>query len=252
MAHPALTVLERHLLLYRRLWRASAFSFFALPTLFLISLGKGVGSYVGHIDGVSYLTWIAPALLVSTAFQIGINESTYGVLIEFEWVGGLHAMRATRVRITDMITGWLLYVLAVTELAVAAFLCVMAAFGTLTAAVATAAPLVGGLIAVAVAAPTTAFSATLHNQDYFVLLSRFLVIPATLFSGVYFPVQQLPWAIRPLAYLSPLWHAVALIRAAAFGGASPGPVILHTGYLLLLTLLGYLWARRAFRHRLTR
>lgn len=251
MAQATISVLERHLLLYRRLWRASVFSSFVLPVLFLASLGLGVGGYVGRVDGVSYLTWIAPALLVSSVFQNAIVECTFGILSDFEWVGVLHAMRGTPVRIADMIGGWLLYVLVVAELATVAFMIAMWALGTMRVWLVPAAPLVAALVALAVATPTTAFSASINNGDYFELLSRFLVVPATLFSGVYFPVQQLPLPVRLVAYLSPLWHGVALIRFAALGGSSGWMIALHVGYLLAWALGGYLWAHRAFRRRLT-
>lgn len=251
MTHPTVAALYRHLLLYRRLWRASVFSFLVTPFLLLVSLGLGVGHYVGTVDGVSYLAWIAPALLVSTAFQIGVTESTYGVLSDFEWVGGLRAMRVTMVRIKDMIGGWLLYTLVVVTLATVAFMIVMWAFGILPGSLVPVAPLVSGLVAVAAAAPTVAFSASITNEDYFILLSRFLVLPAALFSGVYFPVDNLPVVIRPLAYLSPLWHGVELIRAAAWRNDAAWPPTVHIGYLALFAVVGFLVAHRVFHRRLT-
>ncbi len=107
--HPTVAVLERHLTLYRRLWRASVFSSFILPVLFLVSIGIGVGGYVGTVEGVGYLSWIVPGVLASTAFQIAVGESTYSVLGDFKWVRAYHAMRATPVRPVDIVAGHLLY-----------------------------------------------------------------------------------------------------------------------------------------------
>ncbi|WP_433654858.1 ABC transporter permease [Nocardia sp. CA-128927] len=251
MTYPAIAVLERHLRLYQRLWRASAFSFFVLPVLFLVSMGLGVGGYVGTIGDHDYLTWIVPGLLASTAFQIGASESTYGVLSEFEWVGGIHAMRATPLRTKDMVLGWLLYVLVATEIAVAAFLIVAAVFGRLTLGLVLSAPFVCGLLSLAIAAPTTAFSATIRDQDWFLLLTRFVILPAVLFSGVLFPISQLPSFIRPISYISPLTHGVDLLRAFTFGTATPTQVIGHVAYLLAWLAAGWLLANLTFRRRLT-
>jgi hypothetical protein len=50
------------------------------PLLYLISIGVGVGSLISHnigphgIDGVSYLTFIAPALLAASAIQSAQDE----------------------------------------------------------------------------------------------------------------------------------------------------------------------------------
>ncbi|MFC5833551.1 ABC transporter permease [Nonomuraea insulae] len=250
MVHPSIAVLERHLLLYRRLWRASVFSFFVLPVLFLLSVGVGVGAYVSDVDHVSYLSWIAPALLASLAFQIGFNESTMGIYTDFEWIGAFHVMRNTRVRIRDMIAGWHLYVLVVLELAVIAFLLVTWAFGVLDLRLALAGPAVCALVALSIAAPTTAFSAIARDENHFHLLAQFGVLPATLVSGVFFPVDRLPDLLEPLAYVSPLWHGVELNRAVALGVTPSWPPVLHIAALLAWTVLGLAWAHRAFRRRL--
>jgi Nod factor-specific ABC transporter NodJ protein len=249
-ARSTLAVLERALTQYRRLWLASAFSTFVLPVLFLISIGIGVGGHVGRLDGVGYLSWIVPGVLASTAFQIAVGECTYPVLGDFKWVRGYHAMRATPVQIGDMVCGWLLYILIRVEIAVVVFLAVTALFGTLHSPWALVTPLICGLVALAAAAPTMAFAAGIDSDSYFALLFRFVLIPSTLFAGVFFPVEQLPPVARPLAYLSPLWHGVELDRAATLGTAPPWPVAAHLGYLLAFTGAGLLWAVHAFRKRL--
>nr|BFE79558.1 ABC transporter permease [Planobispora longispora] len=236
MAHPTVAVLERHLHLYRRLWRASVFSSFILPVLFLVSIGIGVGNYVGEIGGVTYLAWIVPGVMASTAFQMAVGESTYSVLGDFKWVRAYHAMRATPVGIRDMVAGWMLYVLLRVVIAAVVFLGVTGLFGALLSPWAVVTPLVAALVAVAAAAPVTAFAASIDNDSYFALLFRFVMIPSTLFAGVFFPVEELPGQIRPLAYLSPLWHGVELSRAATLGalpvagrGARGVPVAVRRG-----------------------
>lgn len=250
MAHPTIAVLERYLTLYKRLWRASLFSSFVLPVLFLASIGLGVGGYVGEVEGVPYVQWIVPGVLASTAFQMTIGECTYSVMGEFKWTRSAHAMYATQVSVWDMLRGWLLYLVFRVEIAVVVFLVIVAAFGTLASPWALATPLVAALLTVAVAAPVTAFSATIDHDSYFALLFRFVMIPSTLFAGVFFPVDQLPALVRPLAYASPLWHGVELCRAATLGGEPPWPVWAHVAYLLAFAAVGLYWAAYAFRKRL--
>ncbi|PRX99936.1 ABC transporter permease [Allonocardiopsis opalescens] len=248
--HPTLAVLERQLHLYRRLWQASVFSSFVMPVLFLLSFGIGVGGYVGELGGVDYLAWIVPGVLASVAFQMSVGESTYGVLGDFKWIRGYQAMQATPVRVRDMVGGWLAYMLLRVLIASVVFLGVAALFGALHSPWALATPLVCGLLGLAVCAPTTAFAATIDHDSYFALLFRFVVVPSTLFAGVFFPVEQLPDVVRPLAYLSPLWHGVELCRAATLGTAPGWPALAHLGYLVLWALLGSAWAVAAFGRRL--
>lgn len=246
----ALAVLERQLVLYRRLWQASVFSSFVLPVLFVLSIGIGVGSNIDGVNGIDYLSFIVPGVLASTAFQMSVGESTFSVLGDFKWVRGYHAMRASPLRIVDMVAGWQLYIQFRVLLASTAFLAISAAFGAIHSPWVLVTPFICALLAVAVSAPTSAFSASLENDSYFALLFRFVVIPSALFSGVFFPVSQLPALIRPLAYASPLWHGVELCRAATLGLAPPWPVWAHIGYLLAWAGIGFWLAVRAYGRRL--
>ncbi|MEV7013966.1 ABC transporter permease [Streptosporangium sp. NPDC051022] len=250
MVHPTVAVLERHLSLYRRLWRASVFSSFVLPVLFLVSIGIGVGRHVEGIGGVDYLAWIAPGVMASTAFQMAAGESTYSILGDFQWVRGYHTMRATPVEIRHMVAGWLLYVLLRVEVAALVFLGVTGLFGALRSPWAVVTPVIAALVALAAAAPVMAFSASIRHDSYFALLFRFVMIPSTLFAGVFFPVEQLPQVVRPLAYASPLWHGVELGRAATLGASPPWPVWAHVAGLLVFVVGGVTWAVAAFRKRL--
>lgn len=250
MAHPTWAVFEKQLVLYRRLWRSSLFSSFLLPVLFLVSIGVGVGRYVGDVRGVPYVEWIVPGVLASTAFQMAVGECTYPVLGGFKWMRTWHAMYAAPLSVWDMIRGWLLYIVFRVEIAVVVFLVIVGVAGVLGSPWAVVTPLVAGLLAVAVAAPVTAFSASIDHDSYFALLFRFVMIPSTLFAGVFFPVEQLPGVVRPLAYASPLWHGVELCRAATLGVAPPWPVWAHAGVLLVFVVAGMWWAAFAFGKRL--
>jgi lipooligosaccharide transport system permease protein len=255
MAHPMMATLERELILYRRLWQASVFSSFLLPLLFVLSIGVGVGNYIpGGVDGVSYLAYVVPGVLVTTAFQIAIGESTYPVLGGFKWQRSYHAMRATPVQPAHMVGGHLLYLVFRAEVATACFLIVVGLFGAIESWWAVLTLPVVALVAVAAAAPVTAFAATIENDSYFSLLFRFGLIPATLFSGVFFPVTQLPALFRPLAYLSPLWHGVVLSRSATLGeipaGESWWTMLLHAAYLVLWGVVGVWLAVWRFGKRL--
>ena len=68
---------------YRRTWRGSVVTSFLMPFLYLTAMGVGLGSFVDDnsgpsaLDGVSYLAYIAPGLLATTAMQTAIGESTF-------------------------------------------------------------------------------------------------------------------------------------------------------------------------------
>jgi lipooligosaccharide transport system permease protein len=255
MAAPVLSVLESDLVAYRRTWRGSVLSSFVLPILFVIGFGFSVGGFVdrgGRLGSVHYLDFIVPGMLASTAMQVAFGESAWPVMSKFQWIRTYHAMVAAPLRVVDIVGGDLLFLVLRICSTTAVFLLVTSAFGAVHSWWALTTVPVAGLLGVAVAAPVFAFAAWVEQDGYFPLLMRFVVIPMSLFAGVFFPISQLSEPLRWLAYVSPLWHAVALCRAATLPGygvswwAAAG----HLGYLAAWAAAGFWLALLSFRRRL--
>ena len=91
MATPlSLRVFEAEARVYRRTWRGSVFSSFLNPVLYLLAMGVGLGTLVDAnlpdgLEGVSYLTFLAPGLLVGTAMQTGAGEGSWKVMAGIKW-----------------------------------------------------------------------------------------------------------------------------------------------------------------------
>ena len=176
---------------YRRIWQASVFSSFILPVLFVLSIGIGVGGYVGGVDGVP-LPGLHRARACSPRPRSRWRSASRPARCWATSSGAAayHAMRATPVRIADMIGGYQLYIL---------FRVLIAAVGVPGGQRGCSAPSTrrgwcsrrssARCSALAVAAPTSASRPTIENDSYFALLFRFVVIPSTLFAGVFFPVD---------------------------------------------------------------
>lgn len=238
--------------LYLNTWRGTVFSSFVLPVMFLLGLGISVGSYVDDSAlGMPYAHFIAPGVLASTAFQVAINESAWPILGAFQWVRTYHAMRAAPLRPVDMVGGEILWIWLRVGTSAAGFLIVLALFGIVRSPLALLAVPAALLLAVAGCAPVLAFSASIRTDNWFALLFRFAVIPMTLFSGVFFPIEQLPLVVRWVAYVSPLWHGVELCRAATLGTPTALGWLGHAAYLAVLAGVGYLLAVHRFTRRLT-
>jgi lipooligosaccharide transport system permease protein len=239
---------------YRHYWRSNLVSSLLEPVLFLTAMGLTLGVLVdrgGKLPGgVPYLTWLAPGLLAASAMQIGTAESTYPVLGSIKWDKLYDAVLATPARVTDVLTGHLLYVAFRVTTSVTLFLAVLVAFGAARSPLVVLALPAALLTGLAFAAPVTALAVRMENDSGFAGLQRFLVLPVFLFSGTFFPVSQLPGVLEAVAYATPLWHGVALSRGLALGTLGGGEALLHVGYLLLWVGAGVLLAARGFRKRL--
>jgi lipooligosaccharide transport system permease protein len=249
------SVLEYHLVSYRRTWRGSVLSSFVLPILFVIGFGYSVGSLVnasGRLGGVTYLQFIVPGMIASTAMQVAFGEATFPVMARFQWIRTYQAMVSAPLRITDILAGDMLFLVLRIVTTSAVFLLITALFGAIQSWWSLLVLPITALIGLAFAAPMFAVSGSVDTTVYFAFIQRFLIIPMSLFAGVFFDVSALGWGIRWLAYISPLWHGVELCRAAT--STNHGSLLIalgHVAYLLLWAAVGVLLAHRAFTRRLS-
>ena len=131
------------------------------------------------------------------------------------------------------------------------FLAIMAAFGAVRSPWAVLCVPVAVLTGIAFATPLDAFAVSQKKNDQaFNVIFRFGMIPLFLFSGTFFPIAQLPAWIRPLAYITPLWHGVALCRALDLGTADLAGALGHLAYLVVLAVAGLIAGQLTYRRRL--
>ena len=247
-------------LLYRRTWRGSILSTFVYPTLYLASMGIGLGGLVNRhvgahalsLGGVSYLRFVAPGILVASAMQIGVNESSWPVMSAIRWQRSYLAQCATPLRVVDVFIGHLAWI-ALRQLATCAvFIGISAGFGVVQSPLSLVEILAATLLGLSFATPMAALSALLHGDEAFSTINRLLIVPLFLFSGTFFPIAQLPGQLQVVAELTPLYHGVALCRSLAGGHFWLWSNLAHFAYLLVLTTLGVVFGVRTYSRRLER
>ncbi|MCD5342692.1 ABC transporter permease [Arthrobacter sp. AK04] len=207
------------------------------PVAYLFAMGVGLATLVdaqgaGAFGGVGYVTFVAPALLVSAAVMTAANEFTFPVMDGFTG----HIMAVTL---------RLLLQSAVYFAAVVLFGAAPGGWGWATIVVATVAGLSFGL-------PLMAYSASItEDKGQFALVMRFVVMPLFLFSGTFFPLDSLPLAVRWVGWISPIWHATELGRVFSYGYQQPPMLtVLHAVVLAGLAVLGWFLTRRQFAARM--
>ena len=241
---------------YRRTWRASVASTFVNPLLYLLAMGVGLGSFVNKgsnsasLGHLSYLQFVAPALAATAAATTATNESMYPVLGAIRWQRSYHAMLSTPLGVRDVVTGHMAWIAARIGMATGSYLVVMAAFGTTLSWWSIAVLPVGILTGMAFATPLAAFAVRQESDNAFPLIFRLGLVPLFLFSGVFFPVSQLPSGVRWIAYVTPLWHGVDLSRQLTLGTVSLASAVVHVVFLTALCVTGLAASFRNYRLRL--
>lgn len=250
-------VLEYLLRLWRRAAVSSLIAAVGTPLLYLLALGFGLGKLVNagpgaaSLGGVSYVDYLAPALITAAALQTGTSEAAFPAYSRFKWTRVFWGMTASPITPRQIADGQVLYFATRLTVNSVLYYLVLLAFG---AGGGSAGPLVvpvAVLTGLSFCVWVLALSATIRDEGTaFNVVFRFVVIPMTLFSGSFFPIDRLPAFVRPLAWISPLWHGNQLARAASFGTGTPLAVLGHLLFLLVLAVLGLMMARRQFRVRL--
>jgi lipooligosaccharide transport system permease protein len=251
----ALRFTEHELVGYRRVWRGTAVSTFLTPILYLLAMGVGLGTLVDRGAGdaaleVSYLAFLGPGLLAATAMQTGVGDASWPVMAGIEWRKTYHAVLATPMEVHDLVLGRLGWIAIRLTLMATWYAVVLTLFGI--------APLTRTLLAVPLAillglsfsGPMLAFTASVKNSQALTSVFRFGVIPLFLFSGTFFPIEQLPSAVRPLSRIIPLWHGVQLIRPTVLGTDSAWSPWAHTAVLVAFLAIGTWVAIERMRRRL--
>jgi lipooligosaccharide transport system permease protein len=227
------------------------------PVAYLFAMGVGLASLVdanseSAFGGVSYLEFVAPALLVSAAVMTASGEFSYPIMDGFKWRRVFYGPHASPLIPQQIASGHIMASTVRFLLQSVVYFVVVAMFGAspspwgwLSAIVATVAALSFGLPLMAYAASIT------QDKGQFALVQRFIVMPLFLFSGTFFPLDSLPLAVRWIGWISPVWHGTELGRVFTYGmDQDPLLTITHVVYLVATATAGWVLVRRQFVKRM--
>jgi lipooligosaccharide transport system permease protein len=230
----------------------------ANPVLYLISIGLGVGAYIDKntggmgVDGVSYITFLAPALLATAAIQGAIDESVFPTLEGFKWNKTFFSMNATPLSGNHIAMGVFFNSLIRVTFTAVMYWLVMLAFGVLESPRAWLAIFTAIMAGAAFGALMQALAGLLENENiFFTVLNRFVIMPLFLFSGTFYPLTNMPIYLQWVGWISPLWHATELGRWLTYDHEISSPMLyVHFIFLNSLLVIGLIASRRIFTRRL--
>jgi len=230
----------------------------ANPVLYLVSIGLGLGSFIDQnagsagVDGVSYLTFLAPALLATAAIQGALDESVYPTLEGFKWNKIFFSMNATPLSGNHIAMGVFFNSLIRVVFTTVLYWLVMLAFGVLESPRAWLAIFTAVMAGAAFGAFMQALAGLLENENlFFTLVERFIIMPLFLFSGTFYPLSSMPVFLQWIGWISPLWHATELGRWLTYGSEiSTQMLFVHFIFLNSILIVGLIASRRIFTRRL--
>jgi lipooligosaccharide transport system permease protein len=187
------------------------------PVLYLAALGLGLGGFVREINGVPYIQFIAPGIIASSSMFAAIYECTYGTYVRMKYQKTFDAILATPVNLDDLVLGELLWGATKSLLYGTIIIIVIALFGlvdSLLIVFVIPVLFVSGLIFSEISVIFTAIIPGIDSYNYFYTL---FMTPMFLFSGIFFPLDNLPDIVSQIAFFTPLYHLVNICRGMASG-----------------------------------
>jgi lipooligosaccharide transport system permease protein len=229
------------------------------PILYLLAFGFGLGGFIPSIQGQSYISFIAPALVAISVMNGSFFECTFASFVRMYFQKTFDAIVATPVSVEEVVAGELLWGATRATFNTSIVLTVVAAFGLISSPLfLLVIPLAffGGLMFASMA---MCFTSVAPNIDFFNFPSFLFLTPMFFLCGTFFPLTSLPSAAQGIAMaVLPLTHVVNLTRGLVSGhlesilGLNPTAlIVISFAWIIGVTLFFFIVSINLMKKRLT-
>ena len=244
-------VFRRNFLVWRKLAIPSLVGNVAEPLITLVAFGYGLGVLIGNVNlngaAIPYILFLASGSVCTSAMNAASFEALYSAFsrmhVQRTWDGIMNAP----VRLDDVVFAEMLWAAFKSLFTSVVILAVMLALNISHSPMLLLALPLLGLVGVMFSSIALIFNALAKGYDFFTYYFTLFLTPTMFLSGVFFPREQLPTAMRVVSDWLPLTAAVELIRPL-FLGQWPAQGWLHLGVLLAYAVAGF-WVALALTRK---
>lgn len=232
----AVKVWQRNFLYFKKTWLVSLFWIVLEPTIYLGAIGFGLGAFVSNMGGMSYIEFFLPALLCSTAMMVAFFEGTYGSYTKLTHQKTYSTIMLSQVGPEEIVFGELLWSSCKSFFGVLGVVVVASFIGLIDSwRIFLAIPILF-VVSWVFASFAMIMTSVAKNYDSFVYSTSGIIVPMSLLSGTYFPLEQLPSGLKLFAWVLPLTHGVHAVRTI-LSGSWNWIIIINVAYLVFLVFL---------------
>ncbi len=210
------TIIRKEITRIMRIWTQTLLPPLVTQTLYFLIFGKFIGSQVAAINGISYMAFIVPGLVmmaiissaygnvVSSFFGAKFQRNIEEVLVSPtpEWVIILGYVCGGLIR--GFIVGTLVFLISIFFVhPVVHNIWIVLFFMIFTSIVFSLAALINGIFA--------------HNFDEVALFQNFILTPFIYLGGVFYSISHLPHGWQVFSYFNPLVYMINGFRYGFFG-----------------------------------
>jgi lipooligosaccharide transport system permease protein len=245
----AARVWRRDLRVFSKTWRGALLPQFLDPLFYLLAMGFGLGTYLASVEGIDYEQFIGPGLVASAVMWAATFQSTYNVYFKMEENRLYDAVLTTPVEVQDLVLAEVAWAATRAVIYGTTFLAMVTAFGLVESPWAVLVPLFLVLGGACFGMLGLTFTSLIKSMDWYSFYYTLFITPLFLFSGIFYPLDDLPEWVSVVAWFTPLYHLVEITRGLVLGPDAL-EVIGNGLWLVVLTTLLFTVPVRALRRRL--
>jgi lipooligosaccharide transport system permease protein len=210
-------VVQRNLLVWRKLAVPSLIGNIAEPLIILVAFGYGLGALVGTVQDMPYILFLASGSICMSSMYAASFEALYSAFsrmqVQKTWDGILNAP----VALDDILFAEMLWAALKSLFTAVVIAVVLVVLGISRQPTLPLALPVLFMVGITFSSIALVFNALAKGYDFFTYYFTLVLTPMTFLSGVYFPIDQLPPWLQAVAKVLPLSAAVDLVRPLVIG-----------------------------------
>jgi lipooligosaccharide transport system permease protein len=207
-----LPVWRRNLLVWRKLAIASVLGNIADPLLYMLALGYGIGSFIPEVGGMKYIAFIGTGMVCQSAMFTASFEAMYSAFSRMHMQRTWEAIINAPLSLDDVLFAEWMWAATKSVISVMAILAVIMVLGYGHSWLAVWVLPLGFVIGLTFGAFGLVMNSLAPGYDFFTYFFTLVLTPTLLLSGVFFPVEQMPAALRTASAILPLSHAIDIAR----------------------------------------
>lgn len=244
-------VFLRNLLVWKKLAIPSLVGNIAEPLMWLVAFGYGMGALVGQVqvggEKVPYILFLASGSICMSAMNAASFEALYSAFsrmhVQKTWDGIMNAP----ISLDNVVMAEMMWAAFKAMFTVTAILGVMLALGiSHSPKLLVAWPVLLGA-GITFSCIALIFNALAKGYDFFTYYFTLFLTPMMFLSGVFFPRDQLPYAVRVVSDWLPLTNVVEIVRPL-FMDQWPAHPLRHALVLLAYTVAAF-WVALALTRK---
>ena len=220
MATRLFAVWMRHARVYSDSLFANATPAVLEPLFLLVAVGIGVGRYINaEFNGLPYQEFMSAGILGMTALYTAAFEATHATFVRLRYQRAYESMLNSPITPRDVFLGELLWCASKGLFYTSIVATVLAVAGATSSGWIVLAPVAGFVTALAFGGLGFLVTSVVTNINQFQFFFTAGLTPMVFFSGLMFPVQELPSPVRDIAYATPMFHVIETFRLLTSGPA---------------------------------